>query len=180
MKKSLLMRFRSIRTSIIVAFSALIVFSLLTYLVISLQYTEDTVLKNSREYTSQLIGQVNNDIDSYINHMENISYIVSGNTDVRDYLFAENLSEERARELRERITTVFRTVSDTRGDITNIGLLPQNREPVINDGWAELNPYARVTEMSWYQEALELQGQAAISSSHVQNAVRDKYNWMVT
>ena len=180
MKKSLLMRFRSIRTSIIVAFSALIIFSLLTYLVISLQYTEDTVLKNSREYTSQLIGQVNNDIDSYINHMENISYIVSSNTDVRDYLFTENLSEERARELRERITTVFRTVVDTRGDIINIALLPQNREPVINDGWAELNPYAKVTAMSWYQEALKLQGQAAISSSHVQNAVRDKYNWVVT
>lgn len=180
MKKSLLMRFRSIRTSIIVAFSALIIFSLLTYLVISLQYTEDTVLKNSREYTSQLIGQVNNDIDSYINHMENISYIVSGNTDVRDYLFTENLSEERARELRERITTVFRTVVDTRGDIINIALLPQNREPVINDGWAELNPHAKVTAMSWYQEALKLQGQAAISSSHVQNAVRDKYNWVVT
>lgn len=180
MKKSLLMRFRSIRTSIIVAFSALIIFSLLTYLLISLQYTEDTVLKNSREYTAQLIGQVNNDIDSYINHMENISYIVSGNTDVRDYLFTENLSEERARELRERITTVFRTVVDTRGDIINIALLPQNREPVINDGWAELNPYAKVTAMSWYQEALKLQGQAAISSSHVQNAVRDKYNWVVT
>ena len=180
MKKSLLMRFRSIRTSIIVAFSALIIFSLLTYLLISLQYTEDTVLKNSREYTSQLIGQVNNDIDSYINHMENISYIVSSNTDVRDYLFTENLSEERARELRERITTVFRTVVDTRGDIINIALLPQNRKPVINDGWAELNPYAKVTAMSWYQEALMLQGKAAISSSHVQNAVRDKYNWVVT
>ena len=180
MKKSLLMRFRSIRTSIIVAFSALIIFSLLTYLLISLQYTEDTVLKNSREYTSQLIGQVNNDIDSYINHMENISYIVSGNTDVRDYLFTENLSEERARELRERITTVFRTVVDTRGDIINIALLPQNRKPVINDGWTELNPYAKVTAMSWYQEALKLQGKAAISSSHVQNAVRDKYNWVVT
>ena len=51
MKKNLLMRFRSIRTSIIAAFSVLIVFALLTYLLISLQYTENTVLKNSKEYT---------------------------------------------------------------------------------------------------------------------------------
>lgn len=134
MKKNLLTRFRSIRTSIIVVFSVLIVFSLLTYLVISLRYTENTVLKNSKAYTSQLIGQVNNDIDSYINYMENISYIVSSNYDVRDYLFTENLSDERARQLRERITTVFKTVSDTRGDITNIALLPQDRDPIINDG----------------------------------------------
>lgn len=55
----------------------------LTYLLISLKYTEDTILKNSQEYTAQLIGQVNNDIDSYMNYMENISYIVSSNYDVR-------------------------------------------------------------------------------------------------
>ena len=90
MKKNLLMRFHSIRTSIIAAFSVLIVFALLTYLLISLKYTEDTILKNSQEYTAQLIGQVNNDIDSYMNYMENISYIESSNYDVRDYLFTEN------------------------------------------------------------------------------------------
>ena len=165
MKKNLLMRFHSIRTSIIVAFSVLIVFALLTYLLISLKYTEDTILKNSQEYTAQLIGQVNNDIDSYMNYMENISYIVSSNYDVRDYLFTENLSDERAQELRDRITTVFRTVVDTRGDITNIALLPEDRAPVINEGEAELNPYIRGSGLSWYQEALELDGQAAISSS---------------
>ena len=180
MKKNLLMRFHSIRTSIIAAFSVLIVFALLTYLLISLKYTEDTILKNSQEYTAQLIGQVNNDIDSYMNYMENISYIASSNYDVRDYLFTENLSDERAQELRDRITTVFRTVVDTRGDITNIALLPEDRAPVINDGEAELNPYIRVSGLSWYQAALELDGQAAISSSHVQNAVRDKYDWVVT
>lgn len=180
MKKNLLMRFRSIRNSLIVAFSILILFSLLTYLVLSLRYTEKTVLKNAKEYTTQLIGQVNNDIDSYMNYMENISYIVSNNYDVRDYLFTENLSEERARELRERIVTVFRTVADAREDITNIALLPEAREPVINDGEAALNPYTRVEELSWYQNALKLDGKAAISSAHVQNAVQGQYDWVVT
>ncbi len=180
MKKNLLMRFRSIRNSLIVAFSILILFSLLTYLVLSLRYTEKTVLKNAKEYTTQLIGQVNNDIDSYMNYMENISYIVSNNYDVRDYLFTENLSEERARELRERIVTVFRTVADAREDITNIALLPEDRDPVINDGEAALNPYTRVEELSWYQNALKLDGKAAISSAHVQNAVQGQYDWVVT
>ena len=64
MKKKLLMRFRSVRTAIIVSFGVLVVFALLIYFITSLQYTEKTVLENSTEYTSQLIGQVNNDIDS--------------------------------------------------------------------------------------------------------------------
>lgn len=180
MKKNLLMRFRSIRTSIIVAFSVLIIFALLVFLVISLKYTEDTVLKNSTEYTSQLIGQVNHDIDSYMSYMGNISYIVSNDYNVRDYLFSENLTEEREETLRERILTLFKTVSDARGDILNIGLLPENRDAILNDGGDTLNPYTDVRELSWYQEAIKQDGQAALSSSHVQNAVQDHYDWVVT
>ena len=67
MKRKLLMRFRSLRTSLIAAFVTLVIFSLLTFLLISLRYTRDMVLKNSTDYTSQLIGQVNNDIESYMN-----------------------------------------------------------------------------------------------------------------
>ena len=180
MKKNLLMRFRSVRTSIVVSFGALVAFALFTYFIISLQYTQSTVLENSTEYTSQLIGQVNNDIDSYISYMENISFIVANNSDVRDYLFTENLTWERSEQLQERIVTLFQTVSDTREDITNIALLPDRREPLINDGRAELNPYTDIAELEWYQKALAAEGQAVISTSHVQNAIAEKYDWVVT
>ena len=180
MKKNLLMRFRSVRTSIVVSFGALVAFALFTYFIISLQYTQSTVLENSTEYTSQLIGQVNNDIDSYISYMENISFIVANNSDVRDYLFTENLTPERSGQLQERIVTLFQTVSDTREDITNIALLPDRREPLINDGRAELNPYTDIAELEWYQKALAAEGQAVISTSHVQNAIAGKYDWVVT
>lgn len=180
MKKNLLMRFRSVRTSIVVSFGALVAFALFTYFIISLQYTQSTVLENSTEYTSQLIGQVNNDIDSYISYMENISFIVANNSDVRDYLFTENLTWERSGQLQERIVTLFQTVSDTREDITNIALLPDRREPLINDGRAELNPYTDIAELEWYQKALAADGQAVISTSHVQNAIAGEYDWVVT
>lgn len=180
MKKSLLMRFRSIRTSIIFSFALLIVFSLMVFLVLSLRFTRETVLENSTEYTSQLIGQVNNDIDSYIDHMENISFIVAGNSDVRDYLFMQDFSQEREQELRERIAGVFKTITDTRSDIANIGLLPQNRECLINRGSARLNPFIEVPELSWYQEAVTAGGNTVVSSSHVQNAIYGSYDWVVT
>ncbi len=180
MKKKLLMRFRSVRTAIIVSFGVLVVFALLIYFITSLQYTEKTVLENSTEYTSQLIGQVNNDIDSYISYMENISFIVASSSDVRDYLFSENLTWERASQLRERIVSVFQTVTDTRQDITNIALLPDRRKAVINDGTDSLNPYTEISELEWYQKALSAEGQAVISTSHVQNAIAGEYEWVVT
>lgn len=180
MRGNRLLRFRSVRTTIAVSFGVLVACALLTYFIISLRYTENTVLENSTEYTSQLIGQVNNDIDSYISYMENISFIVASNSDVRDYLFTQNLNEERRKELQERIITVFQTVSDTREDITNMALLPDGREPVVNDGNDKLNPYIEVSELEWYQKALAADGQAVISTSHVQNAIAGKYDWVVT
>lgn len=180
MRGNRLLRFRSVRTTIAVSFGVLVACALLTYFIISLRYTENTVLENSTEYTSQLIGQVNNDIDSYISYMENISFIVASNSDVRDYLFTQNLNEERGKELQERIITVFQTVSDTREDITNMALLPDGRESVVNDGNDKLNPYIEVSELEWYQKALAADGQAVISTSHVQNAIAGKYDWVVT
>lgn len=180
MKKSLLTRFRSIRTSIIFSFALLIVFALLIFLLLSLRFTRETVLENSTEYTSQLIGQVNNDIDSYIGYLENISLIVAGNSDVRDYLSGQEFSQERQEELRNRITGVFKTITDTRNDIINIALLPRKEEPLINRGSARLNPYIQVSELFWYQEAVEAEGKTVISSSHVQNAIHGSYDWVVT
>lgn len=180
MRENRLLRFRSVRTTIAVSFGVLVACALLTYFIISLRYTESTVLENSTEYTSQLIGQVNNDIDSYISYMENISFIVASNSDVRDYLFTQNLNEERRKELQERIVTVFQTVSDTREDITNMALLPDGREPMVNDGNDKLNPYIEISELEWYQKALAADGQAVISTSHVQNAIAGKYDWVVT
>lgn len=180
MKKNLLMRFRSIRTSIIFSFAVLIVFALMIFLVLSLRFTREAVLENSTEYTSQLIGQVNNDIDSYIGYMENISVIVADNSDVWDYLFGKELSEEREKELPERILGVFRTITDTRNDIVNIALLPRKREALINQGRARLNPYINVSELAWYQEAEAAGGETVISSSHVQNAIFGSYDWVVT
>ncbi len=65
--------FSSIRTTMLAVFSTLIVATLTFFYIISLNYTERTILNNSIDYTTRLIGQVNRDIDSYIDYMENIS-----------------------------------------------------------------------------------------------------------
>ena len=37
-----------------------------------------------------------------------------------------------------------------------------------------------VRELPWYQAALQADGSNVLSSSHVQNAVYDSYDWVVT
>ena len=54
-------------------FSLLIVITMAIFLLISVDYTKKTVLENSTDYTSRLVRQVNRDIDSYLDYMDNIS-----------------------------------------------------------------------------------------------------------
>ena len=171
--------FKSIRGGMIVFFGGLIILALLVFLMISLNYTENTVLDNSQDYTMQLVEQVNKEIDSYITYMENISQMLTGaeNSDVKRYLF-DNMTD--SADMKERILGQFATVMETRSDILNIGVVADNGKTLINDGQVRLNPYIQIGETPWYQETIRVQGESVVSSSHVQNAIENCYKWVVT
>ncbi|RDY30126.1 cache domain-containing protein, partial [Lachnotalea glycerini] len=177
---NLLFRFKSIRGTMIFFFSMIITIALMVFFIISLSYTKETITQNSKNYTMQLMEQVNGDIDSYIEYMENIARLISANKDVIDYLYDENSSKEEAEQIKERVVTQFQTISDAREDIYNIAVLGDNGRNVINNGKDELNPYADLNEMEWYVKARESKDVAILSSSHVQNVIKDDYKWVVT
>ncbi len=175
---SILKPFKSIRTSMIGWFSLLIVISLLIFSIISLNYTEETIMENSIDYTTRLISQVNRDIDSYIGYMENISSMVTESGDVQKYLFVP-LAESEKEELYRRIIMQFNTVVEARQDISNIAVVTPGRQYIINDGYDQLNENISLQEVQWYQEALN--GNSNIlTASHVQHAIRNNYKWVVT
>ncbi|WP_099469631.1 sensor histidine kinase [Konateibacter massiliensis] len=177
---NLLFRFNSIRSTMIFFFSMIITAALMVFLIISINYTQETIMENSKYYTMQLIEQVNGDIDSYIDYMDNISRLISSNKDVTDYLYKEDCTEEELEQIKARVISQFQTISDAREDIYNIAVLSDNGRNVINDGNDELNPYANIKEMEWYEKARESSKIAVLSSSHVQNAIKDDYKWVVT
>ena len=72
-----LFRFKSIRTSMMLSFAVLVVSALAIFLIFSMHFTKNAVLENAGQYTSRLVNQMNVDIDSYINYMENISQMVT-------------------------------------------------------------------------------------------------------
>ena len=75
----LMARFRTVRGSMVFSYGVITVLALVLFLIFSLNYTERTILENSKSYTMQLVEQVNGDIDSYISYMENIMDIVTNN-----------------------------------------------------------------------------------------------------
>lgn len=79
-------KFKSIQSVIFAVLSVLLLGAVIIMTVISLSYTRQSVFENSSLYTQTIIQQMNQNIDSYIDYMENTSYLVSSNEDVQKYL----------------------------------------------------------------------------------------------
>ncbi len=176
-------RFNRIQSSITAAFMFLVLFTVLIIAAISFSLTYDAVEKNSREYTYQLIEQVNRNIESYITNMENISIMTIYNNDVREYLTRDDLSKEEEEVYLRKIKLLFDSILSTRKDISSIMIFGYNGRVVIsnNRNITELNPYIDPAEQTWYKKAREAGGAAVISSPHVQNILQDNYyRWVVS
>lgn len=173
-------KFKSIQSTMLVSFSALMVLAMLVFMVIAMRYTSGTIYENSINYMSQIIQQVNYDIDTYIEYMENISSIIAKSSDVPRYLFDQNQTEAEREAEKERILTQFQTIMESRDDIYNVAAVAKNGRYIINRGDDELTGYVDIKSLDWYQAAMESKSGIAVSSSHVQNAIQSSYKWVIT
>ena len=77
---------RSISTTMVLAFTALIVAVTLAVVTRSYAYTREQLQDTATEYTGQLISQVNAEIDMYVGYIKDLSDMVVDNTAVTAYL----------------------------------------------------------------------------------------------
>lgn len=137
-------RFKSIRDAMMLSFSVLVVVAVLIFLLIAMNFTKKTIYENSRTSTSQLISQVNYDIDSYIDYMENISWVAASGSDLSRYLFNQEQTPDEKEAAKARILTQFTTILESRSDIYNVAAVADNGEALINSGADRLNKYVDV------------------------------------
>lgn len=172
-------RSRKIQTTIALAFAALVLGTAVVIAILSYTFTRQAVEETSREYTSQLIDQIQTNIDSYIDHMENIAEVVQLNDQVQRF-FTESILEEQRAVYRERIYSFLGSIAATRNDISLILIAGDNGEVITQDPGLKLSRVALIPEQSWYVRARESSGTAVVSSSHVQNVVEGEYRWVIT
>jgi two-component system sensor histidine kinase YesM len=168
-------KLNSIQSNIVAAFAIVILLTAVVMSLSSYQLSSIAARKTAQEYTAQLIKQLNANIQTYITNMENISLLVMNNRNVRDYLSSPTLSGNS-----EEITEFLQSISVSRKDISSINLFTAADQWISNQKNAILNPHILVSELSWYQRALEANGDVVISSSHVQPLIQDEYRWVVS
>lgn len=174
-KKLIFEKFKSIHMIMLMSFSGLVLLTVGIFAVFSISYTKENIIKNSTEYSSQLVEQASGSIDYYIDYMENISELMVQNADVDQYLFG-NSNDTVYQRLSNNIYRFFMEQTD----IYNVVLLAENGRYLINGGRDEINKFAQLDFKEWYINAMNSCEDYYLSSSHVQNIVKGKYNWVVT
>ena len=169
-------KFSSIQSVIFATVAVLVLSAVVIVTGVSMKFTNTSIFENSSEYTHTIIQQMNQNIDSYIDYMENIAYLISSNEDVQDYLFDEKIDNEG----RYRILNQFQTILDSRSDIRNLGIISKNGRMLINDGSKSVNQDLDLNTQEWYATALEKPNGPILTSSHVQHIISGERPWVIT
>lgn len=176
-----LFKFRSIQSSISVVFSCLILLLIVITSYISYRLSADAVEMNSKHYISEIIQQVNINIQSYITNMEDISMLASTNKDVKYYITQTSfISDEERRPYEKRISDLFQSILITRKDIASIMVFGYNNRFVSDRRITSLNMNSKIEEQPWYKNAKAEGGKSVISAPHVQNIIQNEYRWVVS
>ncbi|MDR1174978.1 MAG: sensor histidine kinase [Treponema sp.] len=183
-------RFYSIQVTIAMAIASLSVIIIVGAILIAFQVTEETARISSGVYTRQLVRQITNNIDFYIDYLYSASTILQSDGWVQEYLDAASDSD-RDTAAADALPTLTSMIA-ARQDIALIGIFgfkggsllagpPQGGDNAedLRSG-PELNPSIVPEAQSWYELARNRRGEAVISSSHVQNIIQNQYPWVIS
>jgi two-component system sensor histidine kinase YesM len=171
-------KFHSIQNTLIRAFAALIVFTILLLGAVSLYFLRETLVQNAESTTTQLVTQMNRVIENYVKYMDDIALVTVNNEDVR--IFMENPAAD-SPALRTRISQSFRVIRLVRKDIDSIFLITRDgRAIAATQGEGRLNPSVDLESRFREIHSGLNPGFPAVSSAHVENLVDDRYPWVIS
>ncbi|MDR2021248.1 MAG: sensor histidine kinase [Treponema sp.] len=171
-------RFHSIQVTIAIAFASLSVVLIVGAILIAFRVTEETARIASRRYTQQLVRQVTNNIEFYIDYLYSVSTILQADAGVQEYLDAG--PGKRGEDAAGTAQSALNVMVSTRNDISLIGIFGYRGEFIISDRDRTLNSFTDPVRQSWYTAAQNGRGEPVISSSHVQHIVKDRYPWVIS
>ena len=178
-KRDVLRHFKSVRSALFAAISVLVLCAVITVVGISLRFTRTSVFDNAVVYTRTIVRQTNQNIDSYIDYMDNIVSMVSGSRDAQTFLYDKDEDDLQASESRQRLLEQFRTILKSRSDIRNIGVIQKDGNRLFNNGGQQQNAYLDLDTQTWYKDAIA-SNRSVLTSSHVQHVIRGERPWVIT
>lgn len=177
--RDVLRHFKSVKSALFAAISVMVLCAVVIVVAISLRFTRTSVFDNAVVYTRTIVRQTNQNIDSYIDYMDNIVTMVSGSRDTQSFLYNKDEETLQVSECRQRLVEQFRTILKSRSDIRNIGLIQKDGNRLFNNGGQQKNAYLDLDTQAWYKNAI-ISNRSVLTSSHVQHVIRGERPWVIT
>jgi two-component system, sensor histidine kinase YesM len=133
---------------------------------------DKVIEKQTTGHTLQLLGQANKSLESYIENMQDISYIISFNPEINTFLQSEgNLGSPNQYEMRQFLQG-FTTINP---EIAGILLINSEGDYISNEMYAQ--DFHAVTDEEWYRTAVENNGIFKIIGHPVNRSFKNHVNY---
>lgn len=110
------------------------------------------VEKQVTDNTLQLIGQVNKTLENYANNMQNISYLISSNPEIKDFLYETKGSNSSGENNNYQMREFLRNFTNLYPEVAGILVVNSNGKYISNELYADSNQ--DLTKEEWYQKAV--------------------------
>ena len=167
---------RTLQAQILTYFLALIIGMTLVLNGFYIYQMRRTIEKDAHTYAYEIVKQLGRTVESYIQHMKDTLWvIVNQETDLVNKL-KEDLNQPTVR--KSKLLEDLRARNSRISNIVSIHIFGNNGL-ILTDGPSnEVKSYVDVSQMTWYQDAMDAKGKPVVSSSHTQNYLKSDEQWV--
>ncbi|MBS5316907.1 MAG: sensor histidine kinase [Clostridiales bacterium] len=155
-------------------------FSLIMIIVIILDIffiykMSETVEKDTHVYAYEIVKQLGRNIESYIDHMQEVMWMISSQDTSLINQLKEPLNQKAVR--KSYFLEEMRSRGSSNG-VVSINIFGENGLVLTDSASNAIKDYIDVKQMEWYTKAVEAQGKPVISASHTQNYLKNEGKWV--
>ena len=155
-------------------------FSLIMIIVIMLDIffiykMSETVEKDTHVYAYEIVKQLGRNIESYIDHMQEVMWMISSQDTSLINQLKEPLNQKAVR--KSYFLEEMRNRGSSNG-VVSINIFGENGLVLTDSASNAIKDYIDVKQMEWYTKAVEAQGKPVISASHTQNYLKNEGKWV--
>lgn len=155
-------------------------FSLIMIIVIMLDIffiykMSEIVEKDTHVYAYEIVKQLGRNIESYIDHMQEVMWMISSRDTSLINQLKEPLNQKAVR--KSYFLEEMRNRGSSNG-VVSINIFGENGLVLTDSASNAIKDYIDVKQMEWYTKAVEAQGKPVISASHTQNYLKNEGKWV--
>lgn len=155
-------------------------FSLIMIIVIMLDIffiykMSEMVEKETHVYAYEIVKQLGRNIESYIDHMQEVMWMISSQDTSLINQLKEPLNQKAVR--KSYFLEEMRNRGSSNG-VVSINIFGENGLVLTDSASNAIKDYIDVKQMEWYTKAVEAQGKPVISASHTQNYLKNEGKWV--